>query len=101
MSWHYQPKKRGRQSAEEKEAQENKPSKFTRVYEDEWTITTWKFDLKKFDRGPIETEIKYKPGAEKEMKQQIKETKERKKIERQMRKLEKNSDKKTKRKILP
>ena len=101
MSWKYEPKKRGRASAEEIEAQTNKPTKFTRVYEDELTIETWKYDLKKFDKGPIETEIKYKPGAEKIIKQQIKETKQRKKIERQMKKLAKNEQGKTKRRILP
>lgn len=89
MSWHYEPKKRGRPSVKEIPEQE-KSTKFIRTYEDEFTIETWKYDLKKFSRGPIETEIKYKPGAEKALKQQIKETKERKRIERQMKKIEKN-----------
>lgn len=100
MSWKYQPKKRGRQSAEEIEEQESRPSKFTRVYEDEHSIITWKYDLKKFDKGPIEVDIKYKAGAEKALKQQAKEAKQQKKIERQMKKLEKNGDKKTKRRTL-
>lgn len=63
------------------------PSKFTRVYEDEYTIETWKFDLKKFDKGPIEVDIKYKAGAEKALKLIAKEAKQQKKIERQMKKI--------------
>ena len=50
-------------------------TKFTRVYEDELTIETWKFDLNKFDRGPIEVDIKYKTGAEKTLKLRAKEAK--------------------------
>ena len=61
--------------------------KFTRVYEDEDTIETWTFDLDKFDRGPISTEIKYKAGAEKRIKQRAKETKQEKKTARQMKKI--------------
>jgi hypothetical protein len=36
------------------------PTKFEKVYEDNDSVTTMKYDLKKFDRGPIEVEIKYK-----------------------------------------
>ncbi len=61
--------------------------KFIRVYEDEDSIETWTFDLDKFDRGPISTEIKYKVGAEKRIKQRAKEAKQIKKNERQMRKI--------------
>jgi hypothetical protein len=63
------------------------PTKFTRVYEDEYAIETWKFDLKKFDKGPIEVDIKYKAGAEKALKLKAKEVKQQKKIERQMKKI--------------
>lgn len=63
------------------------PSKFSRVYEDEYTIETWKFDLNKFDKGPIEVDIKYKAGAEKALKLKAKEVKQQKKIERQMKKI--------------
>ncbi len=63
------------------------PSKFTRVYEDEYTIETWKFDLNKFDKGPIEVDIKYKAGAEKALKLKAKEAKQEKKIARQMNKI--------------
>mgnify|MGYP003343267995 FL=1 len=62
-------------------------TKFTRVYEDEYTIETWKFDLNKFSRGPIEVDIKYKAGAEKALKLQAKEAKQEKKIARQMKKI--------------
>lgn len=66
---------------------EDQPRKFTRVYEDELTIETWKFDLDKFNRGPIEVDIKYKAGAEKRLKQQAKEVKQQKKVARQMNKI--------------
>jgi hypothetical protein len=87
MSWKYEPKKRGRQSADELAEQESKPTKFTRTYEDELSTETWKFDLKKFDKGPIEVDIKYKAGAEKTLKLRAKEAKQEKKIARQMKKI--------------
>ena len=67
--------------------------KFTRVYEDEDSIETWTFDLDKFARGPISTEIKYKAGAEKRIKQRAKEVKQQKKIARQMNKINKRNKK--------
>jgi hypothetical protein len=70
--------------------QESKPSKFNRVYEDELTVETWKYDLKKNPNGPIEVDIKYKAGAEKALKLRAKEAKQQKKIERQMKKIESN-----------
>jgi len=66
---------------------EPKPTKFIRIYEDELTVETWKFDLKKFDKGPIEVDIKYKAGAEKTLKLRAKEAKQEKKIARQMKKI--------------
>jgi hypothetical protein len=66
---------------------DDQPRKFTRVYEDDDSIETWKFDLDKFNRGPIEVDIKYKAGAEKRLKQQAKETKQIKKTARQMKKI--------------
>ena len=66
---------------------DDQPRKFNRVYEDDLTIETWKFDLDKFDRGPIEVDIKYKAGAEKKLKQQAKDAKQEKKIARQMKKI--------------
>jgi hypothetical protein len=61
--------------------------KFSRVYEDEETITTWTFDLEKFDRGPISVDIKYKTGADKAIKARAKEAKQIKKTARQMKKI--------------
>ena len=44
-----------------KETQQiDQPRKFNRVYEDENAVETWKYDLDKFDKGPIEVDIKYK-----------------------------------------
>mgnify|MGYP003326369291 FL=1 len=61
--------------------------KFTRIYDDEDTIETWTFDLDKFERGPINVDIKYKAGAEKRIKQRAKDAKQEKKIARQMKKI--------------
>ena len=41
---------------------EEKPTKFERVYEDDDTISIWKYDLTKSTTGPFEVEIKYKKG---------------------------------------
>ena len=71
---------------------EPKPTKFERRYEDEDTIEIWKFDLKKFDKGPIEVNITYKAGAEKRIKQRNKDAKQEKKIARQMKKIEANGN---------
>lgn len=62
-------------------------SKFTRVYEDEDTIETWVFDLDKFNKGPINVDIKYKAGAEKRIKARAKDEKQIKKNARQMKKI--------------
>ena len=71
------------------------PRKFIRVYEDELTTETWKFDLDKFANGPIEVDIKYKAGAEKTLKLRAKEAKQEKKIAKQMKKInEKQNGKK-------
>jgi len=68
------------------------PRKFTRVYEDEYTIETWTYDLNKF-HGPINVDIKYKAGAEKAIKQQIKQTNQEKKTARQMKKINERNKK--------
>ena len=68
--------------------QEPKPTKFIRIYEDDEMVETWKFDLKKFDKGPIEVDIKYKAGAEKAIKQRAKDAKQQKKTARQMKKIQ-------------
>lgn len=67
--------------------QEEAPRKFTRVYEDEYTVETWSFDLNKFDKGPIQVDIKYKAGAEKAIKLNAKNNKQEKKTARQMKKI--------------
>ena len=61
--------------------------KFSRVYEDEETITIWTFDLEKFDRGPVLVDIKYKAGADKAINARAKEAKQIKKTARQMKKI--------------
>lgn len=39
---------------------EPRPTKYERVYEDDDTIETWKYDLNKNPNGPIEVDIKHK-----------------------------------------
>lgn len=41
---------------------EQKPDKFERIYEDEESISIWKYNLKKNPNGPIEVEYKWKKG---------------------------------------
>lgn len=41
---------------------ETRPTKFERVYEDDDSTSTWKYDLNKQPYGPVEIEIKYKKG---------------------------------------
>ncbi len=67
--------------------QEEASRKFTRVYEDEYAIETWSFDIDKFRNGPILVEIKYKAGAEKAIKLNAKNNKQEKKSARQMKKI--------------
>jgi hypothetical protein len=67
--------------------QEEAPRKYTRVYEDEYAIETWSFDIDKFRNGPIQVDIKYKAGVEKAIKQNAKQVKQDKKTSRQMKKI--------------
>ena len=67
--------------------QEEAPRKFTRVYEDEYAVETWSFDIDKFRNGPISVDIKYKAGAEKAIKLNAKNNKQEKKASRQMKKI--------------
>lgn len=39
---------------------ETKTTKFERIYEDENSISVWKYDLNKQQYGPVDVEIKYK-----------------------------------------
>ena len=54
----------------------DKPTKFEVTYkDDDGCESTWKYDLKKFARGPVEVINKYPAGYEKMMKKQMKEAK--------------------------
>jgi len=75
---------------------EEQPTKYSRVYEDELTIRTWKYDLNITDKGPIEVNIVYKPGAEKLQKQIAKQAKIDRRINREMRKINSIQDAKLK-----
>jgi hypothetical protein len=72
---------------------EPSPRKFTKVYEDEYAVETWTYDLDKH-HGPINVDIKYKTGAEKAIKQRAKDAKQERKTARQMKKInERNKNK--------
>lgn len=73
---------------------QEQPTKFSRTYEDEYATEVWIFDLNKSPYGPISVDIKYKAGAEKKIKQEIKEAKQQKKIARQMKKINNRNKKK-------
>lgn len=62
------------------------PRKFYRVFEDEYAVETWTYNLDRRS-GPLSVDIKYKPGAEKAIKQVAKNTKQEKKTARQMKKI--------------
>ena len=68
---------------------EDMPRKFLRIYEDDDTIETWKYDLNKFERGPIEVDIKWKNGLDKpkNWNKMQKEAKNERRTERQMKKI--------------
>lgn len=66
---------------------EEQPTKYSRVYEDELSIRTWKYDLSITDKGPIEVSIVYKPGAEKLQRQMSKQAKIDRRINREMKKI--------------
>ena len=59
----------------------DKPTKFEVTYkDDDGTESVWKYDLKKFSRGPIEVINKFPAGYDKMMKKQQKEAKLEKKL---------------------
>jgi len=43
-------------------APQPRPDKWEITFEDEETISIWKYNNKKFSNGPIEVEYKYKKG---------------------------------------
>ena len=61
--------------------------KFIRVFDDELIIEKWTYDPSITTRGPVDVDIRYKPGAEKAIKQRAKEAKQEKKTARQMKKI--------------
>ena len=81
---------------------EDMPRKFLRIYEDDDTIETWKYDLNKFERGPIEVDIKWKNSLDKpkNWNKMQKEAKNERRTDRQMKKINnKPTNTKTKRTI--
>ena len=55
--------------------------KFTKVYEDEYTVETWTYNLDKH-RGPLTVDIKYKSGYDKDWDKRQHTLKQMKRIER-------------------
>jgi hypothetical protein len=73
-----------------------KPIKFERRYEDDESITVWKYDLNKSSSGPIEVNIAYKNNIDKNWEKRAKEAKEDRRTERQMKKINEKKSPKTK-----
>ena len=73
-----------------------KPIKFERCYEDDESITVWKYDLNKSSSGPIEVNIVYKNNIDKNWEKRAKEAKEDRRTERQMKKINEKKSPKTK-----
>jgi len=46
--------------SDKKSKSENTSTKYEVVYEDEYSISIWKYDLNRFSNGPVEVEQKYK-----------------------------------------
>lgn len=44
---------------------EPQPTKYTRTFESDECTEVWKYDLNKFDKGPIDVTITYKNGYDK------------------------------------
>lgn len=61
-------------------------NKFERRYEDDETITIWKYDLNK-STGPVEVNISYKNNIDKKWEKRAKQAQDERRIERQMRKI--------------
>lgn len=69
-------------------------TKFERRYEDEDTISVWKYDLLK-SNGPIDVNIIYKNGVDKNWDKKQKQAKEERRIERQVKKINNKNKVKT------
>jgi len=61
------------------EPQKDKPIKYEYVFEDEESISIWKYDRNKFPNGPISVEYKWKPEWTNRLKLLQKQNKEAKK----------------------
>ena len=69
--------------------QEPTPTKWERKFEDEDCTEIWKFDSKKTTKGPVEVNITYKNGIDKQVNwnKRAKESKDERRTTRQMKKI--------------
>lgn len=69
--------------------QEPTPTKWERKFEDEDCTEIWKFDSKKTTKGPVEVNITYKNGIDKQANwnKRAKESKDERRTTRQMKKI--------------
>ena len=54
-------------SSKENNSKMEKPTKFEYIFEDEESVSIWKYDLKKFPNGPVSVEYKWKASYLKEL----------------------------------
>lgn len=54
-------------TSKENNSKTEKPTKFEYIFEDDESVSIWKYDLKKFANGPVSVEYKWKAHYLKEM----------------------------------
>ena len=51
----------------ENNSKTEKPTKFEYIFEDDESVSIWKYDIKKFPNGPVSVEYRWKPHYLKEL----------------------------------
>ena len=54
-------------SSKENNSKTEKPTKFEYIFEDDESVSIWKYDIKKFPNGPVSVEYRWKPHYLKEL----------------------------------
>ena len=53
--------------SKENNSKQEKPTKFEYIFEDDESVSIWKYDIKKFPNGPVSVEYRWKPHYLKEL----------------------------------
>ncbi len=54
-------------SSKENNSKTEKPTKFEYIFEDDESVSIWKYDINKFPNGPVSVEYRWKPHYLKEL----------------------------------